>query len=234
MKIKNSLVIPCYNEALNLKRQETILLEMPHLISGEVILVNNGSTDNTGDFIRGLSNINENIVAVNIRENIGYGFGILMGLKVARGINIGWTHADGQVSLLDVVAGFTMLSDRHDVNDYFLMGSRNGRGLIDQLFTVGMAIFESILFGIRLGDITAQPKIMNHRFVSDWENPPNDFSLDLYAYVKALQQGKSILKYDVKVHQRICGASTWNTGFVSRLKLIMRTIIYSIKLKISE
>ena len=211
--------------------QTAKLLSLPSVIDGEVILVDNGSADGTWLAIQSLSQQNQNIVPVQVEQNIGYGFGILSGLAAARGDFVAWTHADGQMDFYDAATGFSMLALKENPGSFFVMGARKGRPLFDLLFTIGMGIFESLLFGQYVMDISAQPKVMTRSFVQSWKNPPKDFSLDLYAYLLAKKRSKKVLKFSVPVKERLHGTSSWNTGILSRLKLISRTIRYSLTLR---
>jgi hypothetical protein len=63
------------------------------------------------------------------------------------------------------------------------------------------------------------------------ENPPNDFSFDLYAYYLAKSNNYKIIRFPVLFPERIHGKSTWNTSLQSKIKFIKRTLDYSFKLK---
>ncbi len=75
--------------------------------------------------------------------------GWLQGLKHATGDYIGWTHADLQTDPKDVVRGFELINDENT----FVKGSRRGRRFGDNIFTIGMAIFETILLKTFLWEI---------------------------------------------------------------------------------
>jgi len=61
--------------------------------------------------------------------------------------------------------------------------------------------------------------------------PPNDFSLDLYAYFMAKKSKLTIKRFSVIFSERIHGNSKWNFGILSKYKFILRTLLYSISLK---
>ena len=229
----NSLIIPCYNEEKNLINQFDQLLTLPSKINGELILVNNGSIDSTRKILNKLSKKNPQIRIVNIKKNIGYGHGIVCGLKIAKGKYIGWTHADGQTDHEETTKGFKLLEQNPYPNNLFVMGKRGKRKLSEKIFELGMSIFESVLFKTVLYDIPAQPKIMSKAFFNTWKNPPDDFSLDLYAYVIAKKKKLSIKKFNIRYKQRILGISSWNFGLISKIKLSIKTIFYSFKLYLS-
>src|SRR5947209_354521 len=100
-----SLVVPAYNESLNL---EAVILEATQIfssagISYEINIVNNGSTDATQEVIEELQKNDPHIFCIRLQRNLHYGGGILAGLRDARGATLGWMHADGQADPRDVV-----------------------------------------------------------------------------------------------------------------------------------
>ena len=75
----------------------------------------------------------------------------------------------------------------------FLKGRRYGRSFFDLIFTFGMSVFETLLLQKLMWDINAQPTIFHKSFFQIWQNPPNDFSLDLYVYFMA-KKSKLVIK----------------------------------------
>jgi len=220
-----SIVIPCYNEAQSLKTliNEASRIAVKH--GGEFILVDNGSNDST------LSILSEctkpNIRWVTTSKNLGYGGGILLGLKNCDSDIMGWTHADLQTPLEDVAKAVSAIG----VDYGFVKGRRMSRPIFDNLFTVGMSVLESILFRTRLVDINAQPTVFRKNFYNSWSNPPLDFSIDLYALINAKRANVGVGRINVQFHRRKYGNSSWNTGIKSRWKFIRRTISYSLLLR---
>ena len=80
-------------------------------------------------------------------------------------------------------------------------------------------------------DINAQPTIFHKSFFNSWKNPPNDFSLDLFAYFMAKKCDLNIKRFNVRFDRRLYGKSHWNKGFKEKLKFIKRTLSYSFQLK---
>ena len=69
----------------------------------EIILVNNGSNDNTEMLFKTLLNESKLFRTVHVNKNQGYGYGILQGLSKANGEYIGWMHADLQTDPKDII-----------------------------------------------------------------------------------------------------------------------------------
>ncbi|MCK9351769.1 MAG: glycosyltransferase family 2 protein [Candidatus Pacebacteria bacterium] len=229
--MKLSIVIPCYNEAKNipliLEKYGKIIFD--HDI--EVVLVNNGSTDETVGILRELLPKYSFLKIVNVSVNQGYGYGILSGLKESAGDFIGWTHGDMQTPAEDVVAAFGLIQKNGYDPKLYCKGTRRGRPLFDVVFTVGMSVFETLYLGTWLYDINAQPNIFHRSFFEKWKNPPDDFSLDLYALYSAKKEKLKIVRFPVFFLKRIYGESHWNKNFASKWKFIKRTMEFSVKLK---
>jgi len=226
-----SIVLPCYNEEKNIP---LILERFKAVIKNddiEVILVNNGSTDNSQEVLNNLLPKYQFAKTTLVSINNGYGNGILKGLEAASGQYIGWTHADLQTDPGDVIRAFEIIKERNFPENIFVKGTRKGRSLFDEFFTVGMSLFESVYLNERLYDINAQPNIFHRSFYENFYNPPLDFSLDLYALYMARRNKLDIIRFEVLFPKRIYGFSNWNTGLYSKWKFIKRTIDFSVKLK---
>jgi glycosyltransferase involved in cell wall biosynthesis len=229
--IKLSVVVPCYNEEKNIP---LILERFAACINREdveVILVNNGSTDNSQKVLDQIVPKYPFARTVKVEKNQGYGFGILFGLSHSQGEFIGWTHADMQTDPADLMKALEILERQPQPDRCYVKGRRRGRPIWDTFFTFGMSVFETIYLRTLLIDVNAQPNVFHRRFFDLWINPPHDFSLDLFALYIAKKQDLNIIRFDVNFPKRIHGHSSWNTGLASKWKFIKRTLQYSIKLK---
>ena len=226
--MKLSLVIPCFNESASLESLLSRCHEVGQGKEVEFIIVDNGSTDNTGEVLASLLHLYPSIKSIRLEENRGYGFGIVSGLQEASGQILSWTHADLQTDPMDAMIGLQLFLE-HGQN-LFVKGRRYGRPFSDVVFTVGMSLFETVLLRQGMWDINAQPTMFPRTFFDSWQDPPNDFSIDLYAYVMAARQGLVIKRFPVRFGERRHGISTWNVDWSSKFGFISRTIRYSLAL----
>lgn len=224
-----SLIIPCYNEAANLplllERCKALTLK-PDI---EVVLVDNGSTDSTPEVLEKLLPKFPRYRSIRVDKNQGYGFGIMSGLKAAQGEILGWTHADMQTDPQDTLVGLELFEKHGD--DVFVKGRRYGRPFMDVVFTIGMSVFETFLLARPMWDINAQPTMFSRRFFESWNAPPEDFSLDLYAYHQAQSYRLKVKRFPVKFGERAHGVSHWNVNWAAKRKFIRRTVEFSLQLK---
>lgn len=229
--MKLSVIVPCYNEKKNIPLILERFHQVIHRDDVEVILVNNGSTDGSETVLAELLPRYPWARSVLVEVNQGYGFGILSGLREARGEFLGWTHADMQTDPRDPIRALEIIEERGGDPRLYVKGLRKGRPFLDEFFTVGMSLFETLYMGTRLWDINAQPNIFHKSFFREWSSPPSDFSLDLYALYMAKSRGLEVVRFPVLFPERVHGESSWNTGLKAKWKFIKRTFDYSLRLK---
>ena len=230
-----SLVVPCYNEEGNVKnlieKCEKFLSNQKH----ELILVNNGSTDNTEKKIDEFLNI-PNIKKVNVNSNKGFGYGVLQGLLAASGDILSYTHADNQTDPNDVLKGLELLKDKNNSN-FLIKGNRINKikynwTLFELFVSYAMTIFETILFQKLLYDIHGQPVIFHKNFLKIWKSSPNDMALDLYVYYLAVINKYKIIRFPVKFDKKNRLTGRGNTDALTKIfKEMILQIISSIILR---
>mgnify|MGYP006275543925 CR=1 FL=1 len=226
-----SIVLPCYNEADNIPH---ILQRFEKVIDREdieLILVDNGSTDNSLEVLCELLPQYPFARSIRVEINQGYGFGLHCGLKHGTGRFLGWSHADMQTDPYDVLRGLSLLEASEDPCRTFVKGYRRGRPWTDDIFTLGMSVFSSLILLSPLWEINAQPNIYPRELFEKYNNPPNDFSFDLFYYYSALKSGFKIQRFDVEFPRRIHGQSHWNINWRSKLAFIRRTVAFTLKLR---
>ncbi|MBF0219650.1 MAG: glycosyltransferase family 2 protein, partial [Gammaproteobacteria bacterium] len=163
-----SIVIPCYDEAKNIP---LVLERCREAFTGqdiELVLVDNGSCDGTAELLCRLLPDYPFARSVRVEVNQGYGFGILAGLRSCNSEILGWTHADMQTDPADIPKALRLMQTCDNPGSCFVKGTRVGRRLSDNLFTLGMSIFESLLLLKPMWEINAQPVLFRRSFFLSW------------------------------------------------------------------
>lgn len=230
--IELSVVIPAYNEDTNLKKlmEKLNCLNEPNI---EIILVDNGSTDNTAQLFEELSLNNTNVTFIRKAKNTGYGSGILYGLARARGSVLCWTHADLQTQPADILRAYKIYKNSEDTS-VLIKGVRVNRFVGDVIMSKAMQTFASLLLGHKFNEINAQPKLFSRVIYNSFlkSNPPSDFSLDLAIMNFFLQNGYKILEFPVTFDERFAGeAKGGGSSLITITKISLRTIKFIIRLK---
>ncbi len=229
-----SLIIPCFNEEKNLKelfKNISLLFQDFPEIQIEILIVDNGSTDNSNGYIKNSDlYLKKKINLIEIKKNIGYGNGIYQGILASSKEYIGWCHADLQTDPQDVIKIFLKSKQKLLSENCIIKGRRTNRNLIDYFFTAGMSILTFCLFQIKLNDINAQPKIFKRNFVDKLKEYPKDFSFDLYFLLVAKKQKLKIYEYPVVWNKRYAGEAKGGGSIGLKIKLTLRTLKFMIRL----
>lgn len=234
--VKLSVVVPCYNEEKNIPG---LVEHFAGALSGEpgveLLLVDNGSTDATGRVIdealgrKGLAFARK----VTVEKNLGYGFGILSGLREARGAVLAWTHADLQTDPGDVLRAYRIYQEKAPAGPLIVKGRRKNRKASEKLLSLGMQFVASAALGTWLDEVNAQPKLFPREFFDSFRDPPRDFSLDLYLLYQAKKSGCRIVSMPVYFKERRFGEAKGGSGSALKVrwKLIRRSFAYIFELR---
>ena len=221
--VKFSVVLPCYNEAENiplvLAAYEKVWPEFP----AELVLVNNGSTDNSAEVLERETARFFFVRSVPVPVNKGYGYGVMAGLRAARGEVLGVSHADMQCSPRDLFRAYAALTDSPTT---LVKGKRMGRAFGPALVTNVMAACATSVLGMWLTDINAQPKVFHRSLLERMDRPPDGFELDLYIMYTAKAAGWQIKTIPVTFGERAHGISKWAFSLRSRRKHMQSTLRY--------
>ena len=185
---KFSLIIPCYNESKNIpiiiKRYKKFLKSK----SNELIIVDNGSTDDTQKILRNFKK-NKNFKFIKIKNNIGYGYGLKKGIEYSRAENIICAHGDEEISSKNKLKCYNYFKKKNNkFKKLFVKGNRiqkfkNNWSFLDVFFSISLTAFSSILFFKILEDIHGYPVIFSKKMVKNVKYTPNDFTIDLSHYL---------------------------------------------------
>lgn len=99
-----SLVLPCFNEELNIEKsvRDALAWLAREGMRAEVIVVDDGSTDGSRGILERLSREDPRVLIVSHARNQGYGLAIRSGLDRATMENAGFMDSDGQFHAEDL------------------------------------------------------------------------------------------------------------------------------------
>jgi glycosyltransferase involved in cell wall biosynthesis len=237
MSINFSLVLPCYNEEKNIAFLCNEFLNLPiEDYKAELILVNNGSEDNTKheieEFIKKNNSKNIIIKLVHLEKNKGYGGGISEGLSNDLGDYIGWAHADLQTPLIDFLKLFKLIKNKKNIlGKGFRTNNRGFDGIISRMHEN----LASLILGVKMREVNAQPKIFNRELMKYFKNIPFKWTtLDTYAVYICLKNQIQIKSINVIFNTRKYGQSKWKNNFVNFISHIFFNILYLFKLRFTK
>lgn len=211
--LKNGIIIiPSYNEALSL---HFLLTEYKTFHKApDMVIVNDGSTDNTSDLVRQCQD--QRIRSVTHKVNLGYGRALQTGIKYALGHGYSFCvtmDADGQHDFKDVeniidtwrghksdfILGSRFLSEDTDYAQPFLRRCGN------KFFNV----LTSWVIRASITDSTSGFKLLTKRAMDVCQNIElNDFHADLIIYLYL--RGILVREHPIHCRQRTDGTSMYN------------------------
>lgn len=202
-----SVAIPFYNEEDNaemvIKSLEKTLREKN--IDYEIIAVNNGSSDRTGAILNRLKGIRIRIV--NVKKNIGFGYGVIKGLEATRGRYVGYMWGDNQIPS-SVVADVYENLIKEDIDLCKIRRTSRNYSFFRKLESGAYnRVFMVTLFGKISYDINGSPKIMRRSLYKKMEIKSKDWFIDTEVMCKAKRLGARIGEIDVVYNKRGKGKS---------------------------
>jgi glycosyltransferase involved in cell wall biosynthesis len=221
-----SIVLPCYNEARGL---HSILARYAEVSAGEdfeLILVDNGSTDDTPKTLNALLPKYPFARSVRVDVNQGYGHGLFTGLSAAKGEILCWSHADLQTDPADVFRALRLYRSADLPSRTLVKGQRFGRKWSEQFVSWSMQVLGSAFFWMRMHEINAQPKMFHRDLMVYMASPPRDFNFDVYVLFQAKRHGWRVESFPVKFPPRQYGVSNWAATTRSKFRTMLRSMRY--------
>lgn len=233
MSLQFELILPCYNESKSLEKILERTIKSAELAgftpeTFRLVLVENGSKDNSRVLMQEYKSSSPwapwfSIVPIDVNQ--GYGYGIWTGLLSTTAPVIGWSHADQQCDPQDAFKALGILKSQSNAK-VLVKGIRHGRSFKEIFVSRVFEFLAWIFLGFRFYEINAQPKVFPRQLLGMCQNPPKDFSLDLYVLYSALKNGYGLKTLTVEFPPRVHGFSNWAHGLKSRSRHIKNMIRY--------
>lgn len=153
-----SVVIPCYNEGSNVDAvvRDVVAWMRDGCPDGDVIIVDDGSSDDTGAVLGRLVSEGFPLRVVTHGRNRGYGAAIASGCDVAAGDYMVVMDGDGQFRARDIALLLSYASSAAVVTGY---REHRADGLLRRLLAGTYNAVVRIMFGIRARDLNCGMKL---------------------------------------------------------------------------
>jgi len=204
-----TIIIPAYNEAASLTQLIHELLPFAQLKNFKVIIVNDGSKDDTRAVLERSTTLSENISIINHKVNRGYGGALKSGINKARTQYCITIDADGQHSLSDIDR---LLNTITETNADLVVGSRKGNSESGYYREFGKTILRwvaKLLMPLKIYDINSGIKIYNTKLAQRYiQICPDSMAFSDVIALTFVYQRNLVLEIPVKINQRKAGKST--------------------------
>jgi glycosyltransferase involved in cell wall biosynthesis len=212
-----SAFMPAYNEEANIRWvAEDVLAKLRQVTDDlELIIVNDGSKDRTGEIIDNLEKQYPEIVAKHHPQNQGYGAALRTGFAGCRKDFIFYTDGDGQFDAAEISRLIPLLQNADIVSAYRVDRKDPWiRKLNAWLYNGFLLIF----FRLAVRDVDCAFKLYRARFFDKVNLKSDGALIDAEVLIKLKKAGAKIAQVGVHHYPRLVGEQTG-----SKLKVILRT-----------
>ena len=225
--MKYSVVIPVYNEerALTETLDRVKKVMMPY--DSEIIAVNDGSKDKSGEILKKTKGIN----VIHHPYNLGYGASLKDGIKQAKGEYIIITDSDGTYPIEDIPK-LIKLSRHFDM----VVGARTGKHVHDVALRKPakwiLKKFAKFLTGRNVPDINSGLRIFKKDMAMEFFHVcPSGFSFTTTITLAALTNSYTVKYVPINYFKRKGKSSIRPSDFYNFMVLMIRVIIHFKPLK---
>jgi len=202
-----TVFFPFYNEEANIERVTGAAVEtLVRLgLDWEIILVDDGSRDRTGELADRLAAGNPRIRAIHHRPNRGYGGALQSGFRNATKEWIFYTDGDGQFDITQIEL-LLPLAGRYDIVNGYRLNRQDP--LIRRLNAFCWGALVKYLLKFRVRDVDSAFKLYRSEIFRHIEMKSNGALIDAEILARANRAGYTIGQVGVRHLQRVAGEQT--------------------------
>jgi len=193
--MKISVIIPCKNEELSISQVIDDLTKIRSI--NEIIVINDGSTDNTAEILT-----TKNIIVITHPYSKGNGASIKAGARKASGDILIFMDADGQHNVAKIQELILHINDGYDM----VVGARSDQSQASTARLVGNKIYNrlaSLITDHKIQDLTSGFRACKRKhFLEFISLLPNGFSYPTTITMAFFRSGYSVKYIPIDVNQR--------------------------------
>ena len=215
-----SVILPAYNEEDNIEAAVNDILSYLVRIAHEyeVIIVNDGSRDRTGEIADGLASQNPHVRVIHHNPNKGYGQALKSGFAAAQYRLLFFTDSDRQFDIRNLDDMLPLITDADIVIGYRL---NRQDPPIRKILSLGYNILMKILFNLKARDIDCAFKLFRREVFDHICIESDRFFVNTEILVKARTQRFRIREVGVQHFPRTANLSS--VGF-KQIPLTIREV----------
>lgn len=235
IQAKVSVIIPAHNEGSRLAHsiEETLQTFNEFCCEYEIIVVDDGSTDNTLEIAKSFAGQYSQVIVVENRTNFGKGHALKKGFRFCSGDWVVFLDADLSLHPVQLSTFFDIMRlDDADVviGSKFHPNSELHYPVLRWIISLGYYYFVKFLFGLPVHDTQTGLKLFKYRVLKDVFPliSVKQFAFDIEVLVNVYRRGYKIVEAPVKLSSHWPSSvglrSIW-TMFWDTMAIFYRTYI---------
>jgi glycosyltransferase involved in cell wall biosynthesis len=199
-----SIIVPVYNEVRTVRAVIDRLLAIELPVEREILIVDDGSTDGTGDVLAAASAERLPVTVIEAPRNAGKGSAIRLGLQHARGTIVAIQDADLELDPQQLAALVAPIVNGDTTVVYgsrFLHG-RSGAPLVTAAANRLLTTATNVLFGSTLTDMETCYKVMRSEVARSLDLTADRFDIEPEITARLLRRGHRIHELPVRFDPR--------------------------------
>jgi len=211
-----SVFFPCYNEQDNVSRTVGQALNVLEKLTAdfEVIVIDDGSSDATGQIADEISNRDSRVKVVHHPTNLGYGAALQSGFRAASKKLVFYTDGDGQFDINEMPPLLPLMG-QYDIVSCYRLNRRDS--FIRRINGWCWTKLVCLLFGMKIRDIDCAFKLYKREIFDNIKLLSTGALIDAEILARAIRRGYRVTQKGVHHYPRTAGAQTG-----SNLRVIFR------------
>jgi dolichol-phosphate mannosyltransferase len=216
-----SVFFPAYNEEENIKDAVLSVDKFlkKHFKKYEIIVVDDGSRDNTAKIVRDIARKSLHVRLVQHKRNQGYGAALRTGFKSAKNELIFYTDADNQFKISDFEKVLPLIY-KYDIVSGFRIKRQDP--LVRIITSNVYNLIINVLFNPKIRDIDASFKLYKKSVIDNLKLKSNTGLIDAEVFIKARKKGFTIGQIGVKHYPRLHGKTIYEVGGRNKIIAFVR------------
>jgi len=205
------LIYVFYNNDTEIKFLHNQITKFSCIVNN-IIVIDNGSADNTYEKLQEYLRPIKNIKVIKIKENVHYGGAIKKALTICESDYISWMNGDSSISD-DFFFDAKKIIDSNSSN-IFIKGKRKSRRVLEVIVTSLLNVYTSLVLKNFYSDVSAFPTIVSKNIKQYiMENGFDDYTFELSAYHLSHKLKYRIFRIPVSYTTANDNESTWTRDF---------------------
>jgi len=204
-----SVVLPAFNEEANVERvvRDCVAYLEARVPDYELLVVNDGSRDRTGDILNGLTKEFSRLRPQHHPQNRGYGAALRTGFDAARKRFVFYMDGDGQFDIRDLDLVLPLVTDDDHIVTGYRIERRDPfiRRLNAKLFGGWLV---RVMLNVRVRDLNCAFKVIPKKVLDSITFESTGALINAELYGRAVRRGFKIKEVGVHHYPRSAGIQT--------------------------